>query len=220
MGKGKKEEEPDETFNKEWEQQMAQVYEESMGRPDLFELEDWFPAIACYVFEDAQIRLRLHHKFNDKKIISLLNQYDRAINKAEKKTQSKGGDVNFPPSFPLFDLPEFGVLRLLRKANKLGKAKGRMLLMGEKNENDLLFAEKRRKQVREWSQKGLEQSRQENEEKMRELLPKCQDAIYMLHEKNPHLKWTPLTDRVAKGFDLSGKQLRRYPLQKPPTLSK
>jgi hypothetical protein len=214
------EEASDEILDEEWENQMGRVYEENMGKPDLLELEGWFPAIARYAFEDAQTRLRLHHKFNDKKIISLLNQYDKTINRAEKKAQGKGGDVDFPPSFPLFDLPEFGVLRLLRKAKELGKEEGRILLMGVENADVLMIGEKRRLQMKEWSDKGQKQRRQNIRDEEKEKLPQYQAAIDRLHTKNPNLKWTPLTNRVAKDFNLSGRQLRRKPLRKPPNFSK
>ena len=124
---------------------------DGIGRPDIFELEDWVPFIGKYAFYSAQAKLQRICPENET-IIRWLEEFDQeALTYFDNPDIHKRDirEVQFVNStYPEDQDLAIGILRLIRKAILLGPDEGKKILIGDKSEdslNKILQSERARK---------------------------------------------------------------------------
>jgi hypothetical protein len=136
----------------------------------------------------------IQKKYSKENIRYFMNQFSMMVD----ENGSKG-------DFPHTMTRHLGALVYYQSIIKLGQEKGLEKLIGEAYGKDLQFGKNRRKQVKEFSQKGVA-ARKSYTSKWKEYAV----ALKNLHRQKPKLTFSRLCELIARKFKVSQKTIQRH----------
>lgn len=136
----------------------------------------------------------IHKNYSKEDIHYFMHQLSKMVDEG-------GSQGDFPHTMTRY----LGTLVYYQSVIKLGPEKGLEKLIGKAYGKDLQLGKQRRKQVKEFSQKGVA-ARKSNIKKWREY----EVALKNLHRKKPKLTYSRLCELTAVNFNVSSKTIQRH----------